>query len=89
MREGLRAEFDRLMNETGLAARFTNVSRTGNSFQAGFVGGIGPRYQFEGSTNLQTWTPISEIKMNATQATATDPNAVGARKFHRLNWISD
>ncbi|MEO5802114.1 MAG: sulfatase/phosphatase domain-containing protein, partial [Verrucomicrobiota bacterium] len=89
-RNALRTEFDRLMDETGLAARLKNPARTGsNTFQANITGGIGPRYQFEASTNLQTWTPISEIKMNATQTSATDTNATGGAKFHRLNWISD
>jgi hypothetical protein len=89
MRNGLRAEFDRLMNETGLAARFTNVVRSGNSFQAGVMGGMGPRYQFEGSTNLQTWNTVSEIKMSAAQTNVADSNAVTSKKFYRLNWISD
>lgn len=89
MRTELRSEFDRQLRETGLAAQLANMTFSNAIFRLSVTGGIGPRYQLEGGTNLQAWMPISQIKMTTTQTNATDTNATGTAKFYRLRWISD
>jgi hypothetical protein len=90
MRAGLRKEFDRLMAETGLGARLTNLTKNPNGTTSlSLTGGLGPRYQFEGSADMQTWTPLAETKMTSTQATVTDTNSAAGRKFYRVRWIGD
>jgi len=89
LRDALRAEFDRQMRDTGLAARLTNPAINGGAFQLNVTGGIGPRYQLESSADLQAWSPVAQIKMTGTQASVTDPNASPPRRSYRLQWISD
>jgi arylsulfatase A-like enzyme len=89
MRDQLRAEFDWQMSAVGLAAQMDSLAFSNGTFGLSVTGGIGPRYQLEGSTNLQAWSPVSEIKMTGAQAGATDTNASARRKFYRVRWISD
>jgi len=89
MRDSLRAEFDRQMRETGLGAQLTNLRFSNGAFSLSITGGLGPNYQLESSSNLQTWTPLSQIKMTSTQAGATDSNISPVAKHYRLRWISD
>ena len=91
MRANLKKEFDRLMSETGLGGRFTNLVRNPNGTRTlSLTSGLGPRYRLDGSTNLQTWTPLAETKMTSTQANVTDTNTTTPpSKYYRLEWIGD
>jgi hypothetical protein len=89
MRDSLRAEFDRQMRETGLGAELTNLKLSNAVFNLDLAGGMGPNYQLEASSNWQTWTPLSQIKMTSTQAAVTATNAVAPQNFYRVRWISD
>ncbi len=89
MRDSLRAEFDRQMRETGLGAELT-IHQWGNeTCDLSVTGGMGPNYQLEASSNWQTWTPLSQLKMTSTQAAVTATNAVVPRNLYRLRWIAD
>ncbi|PYJ04371.1 MAG: hypothetical protein DME25_10085 [Verrucomicrobia bacterium] len=88
-RGSLRAEFDRQMRDTGLAAQLTS-SRPGNGrLNLTVAGGLGPNYQLESSSNLQAWTALSQFKMDSTQAVVTASNALAPKNLYRLRWISD
>jgi hypothetical protein len=89
MRDSLRAEFDRQMRNAGLAAELTAGKLSNRVFGLSITGGLGPNYQLESSSNLQSWTPLSQIKMNSTSAAVTDSNAVSPKQFYRLRWIAD
>jgi hypothetical protein len=91
MRASLRSEFDRLMAETGLGARLTNTVKNPNGTRTlSLTSGIGPRYQLQGSTNLQTWTALAETKMTNTQSSITDTNTTNLpAKHYRVEWIGD
>lgn len=89
LRAGLRAEFDRLLAETGLGAQFTNSTRSNNTFRAAINGGLGPRYRFESSPDFQNWTALAEVKLTNPPVNLVATNAGGAAQFHRLHWIGD
>jgi arylsulfatase A-like enzyme len=89
LRDNLRAEFDRQMRDTGLGAQQSSLKFSNGAWNLSITGGLGPRYQLESSTNLQTWTARSEIKMTGTQASVTDTNVAGGKTYYRLRWISD
>ena len=89
MRDSLRAQFDQQMRETGLGAVLTNLKRSNAVFSLSVTGGLGPNYQLETSSNLQTWTPLSQIKMTSTQASVTATNAGAPGNLYRLRWIAD
>jgi arylsulfatase A-like enzyme len=88
-RDSLRACLDQLMIETGLAGRLGQVSRSNTLCTLQLAGGIGPRFQIESSTNLQTWLPVQEVKMTSLGATVTDTNGAAARKLYRGRIIAD
>ena len=89
MRDSLRAEFDRQMRETGLGAELRDPRLTNGVFSLNLTGGMGPNYQLESSSNLQTWTPLSQTKMSSSQAAVTVSNVVAPQSFYRVHWISD
>lgn len=89
MRASLRAEFDRQLRETGLGAELTNLKLSNGLYSLTLTGGLGPNYQLETSSNLQTWTPLSQIKMTSTQASVTASNAAAPRNYYRTRWIGD
>ncbi len=88
-RNELQAELNRLVGEVGLMAKMADMKRTNNTFQFSFSGGIGPNYQLEKSTNLQTWSVVSTNKMTSSTMSATVTNATAGKEFYRLNWIGD
>ncbi len=89
MRDALRGEFDRQMRETGLAAELTRLKFSNGVYSLTVTGGMGPRYELQRSTNLQSWTPLGEVKLNSSQAGFTDPSAGPGRSFYRVRWIDD
>ncbi len=66
-------------------------------------GGIGPRYQFESTTNFINWTPVQQFKMDPTNyinpvtsaidsnfsASMLDADANGSHAFYRVKMIGD
>jgi arylsulfatase A-like enzyme len=89
MRDTLQAQFDQQMRDTGLGAQLMNLQRSNGLFGLSVTGGLGPNYEFETSSNLQDWTPLTQFKMTSAKATVTASNAVAPRNFYRLRWISD
>jgi hypothetical protein len=89
MRDALRGEFDREMRETGLAAKLTELKFSNNVCSLSITGGMGPRYELQRSSDMQTWTPIGEVKMDSFQAGMTDANAAAPWNFYRVQWIGD
>jgi hypothetical protein len=89
MRDSLRSEFERLSRETGLSAIMTNNVRGAANFQFTLSGGIGPRYQLQKSTDLQSWSAVTEVKMTSANMTATDSNATAPTQIYRAEWIGD
>lgn len=88
-RDALRNEFDRELRETGLAAELTKLKFSNGGYSLSLTGGMGPHYEIQRSTDLQTWAPIGEVKMDGWQADITDMNAPPARSFYRAYWIAD
>jgi len=89
MRDTLRAQFDRQMRETGLGASLTSLKVSNGVFSLSLTGGLGPNYQLETSSDSQTWMPLSQIKMTATQAIMTATNPLAPQTFYRVRWTSD
>ena len=89
LRDALRGEFDRELRETGLAAELTRLTFSNGVSSLSLTGGMGPRYELQRSADLQTWTPIGEVKTGSLQADLTDTNAPRARSFYRVQWIGD
>jgi len=89
LRDSLRSELERLSTQTGLSAMVTDALRAPGRFQFTLSGGIGPRYQLQKSTDLQSWSPITEVKMTSNQMNATDTNATAPAQTYRAKWIGD
>ena len=89
LRDSLRSELDRLSRETGLSALLTNGARAVGGFQFTVSGGIGPRYQLQKSSDLQSWSSVAEIKMTSSQMNATDTNTIAPAQLYRAQWIGD
>jgi arylsulfatase A-like enzyme len=91
LRSSLRAEFDRLADETGLSATLEAPMVSGLNCTLRISGGIGPRYQLESATELAgAWTPFGDVKMTDFQHTATDTNTIPApARFYRARMIAD
>lgn len=84
MESALREQMDTL----GLLARMQSFRRTNNTLQFDLVGGYGPVWQLETSTNLLNWLPWTSVRMNVftgdgAKVPVSDTNPAMVRKFYR------
>jgi hypothetical protein len=84
-RAALEAEFDQLLLDTGLAARFGTPQPGPAGVTLPLTGGLGPRYQIEYGPDLQSWTPLQSVKMTGTQTNLSDPGT----GFYRARMIAN
>ncbi len=89
MRDSLHSELNRLSTQFRLSVTLTNAVRAAGNFQLTLSGGIGPRYQLQKTTNLQSWTSVTEVKMTSGQMTAADTNGAAPSQLYRAEWIGD
>jgi arylsulfatase A-like enzyme len=85
----LESEFNRLLGETGLGARISAPTLTATNAQFQITSGFGPRYQFEYSSDFQTWTNLQEVKMIGTVTNVTDTNAPNGQRFYRAKMMAN
>ena len=88
LRQQLRSEYDSLIAETGLGGIFTKVTRTNSNVTLNLAGGIGPRYELEGSSDSQSWSSRGQLKMTNSQMT-TGFSSTNVTEMLRLRWTSD
>jgi len=86
-RDQMLALFNGYMGTNGLQARLSGPNLNNGVFSMNVTSGMGPMYQLESSTDLQTWTPVSLIPMNCFQTNAADYNAGNSNKFYRVSWV--
>lgn len=85
----LLSDFAGMVRETGLSPWFAGPAFSGGTLQVRLTGGMGPRHRVESSTNLQSWSPVTEVKMTANEFSLSLTNAGRHPNFIRTRMISD
>jgi arylsulfatase A-like enzyme len=94
LRQELHAALVQQMRDTSLLAALTSPSRAADTVQLSLVGGIGPGYQVQSSTDLAAWLPLANLLMTNSldgtgHASVTDPTATTPRKYYRARLIQN